>query len=151
MAKKAIESFDIDLNDLPLIWKVHPLKEHWVKSVTVILFLISIFTIIQSEFRQPVLTLISIVVLVGSLLRYFLPTEYRVNDEGIQITFLGRTKVRKWTEFKSFYVCKTGVQLSPFPRPHWLDTFRGYFVLFGKDKHIIVEYIKARIHDSDYD
>jgi hypothetical protein len=141
----------VDIDDLPLVWKVHPFKEHWVKSVAVILFLTSIFTFIQTEYRQPVITLISIAVLVGSLLRYFLPTEYKIDIEGVHYTFLGRTQTRKWTEFKSFYVCKTGVQLSPFPRPHWLDTFRGYFVLLGKDKEIIVNYIRARVHDSDYD
>ncbi|MFB3897448.1 MAG: hypothetical protein ACE14V_14210 [bacterium] len=141
----------VEIDDLPIVWKVHPFREHWVKSVAVILFLISLFTFIQSEFKQSLLTFISIAVLVGSLLRYFLPTQYKIDIEGVHYTFLGLTKTRKWTEFKTFYVCKTGVQLSPFPRPHWLDPFRGYFVLVGKDKEVIVNYIRARVHDSDYD
>ena len=141
---------NIDLDDLPLVWKVHPFKEHWIKSVALILFLIFIIGIVQSSFKEPFLTGISLIVLVGSLLRYFFPTEYRVNHEGIQIIFLGRTNLRKWNEFKSFYLCKTGIQLSPFPRPHWLDTFRGHFVLLEKDRDVIIEYIKTRISDADY-
>jgi hypothetical protein len=144
-----VESVD-NLEDLPLVWKVHPFKEHWIKSVAVILFLIFVVYEVQWNFQQPFLSGVSLAVLVGSLLRYFFPTEYRVNHEGIQITFLGRTNLRKWDEFKSFYLCKTGIQLSPFPRPHWLDTFRGHFVLLGKDRDVIIEYIKARIRDADY-
>lgn len=151
MVKNDIESIEIDLDDLPLVWKVHPFKEHWIKSVALILFLIFVIGIVQSSFHQPFLTGVSLLVLIGSLLRYFFPTEYRVNDEGIQITFLGRIKFRKWTEFKSFYLCKTGLQLSPFPRPHWLDTFRGHFVMLGTDKEAVISYIKQRVHDVEYD
>ncbi|MCX7918840.1 MAG: hypothetical protein N3A72_04370 [bacterium] len=140
----------VDLENLPLVWKVHPFKEHWVKSVALVLFLIIVIGIVQSSFKEPFLTGVSFVVLISSLLRYFFPTEYRINNDGIQITFLGRTTLRKWSEFKSYYICKTGVQLSPFSRPHWLDTFRGHFVLLGKDKEVIIEYIKARVQNADF-
>lgn len=138
----------VDLDDLPIVWKIYPLKENKGKSVALVLFLVLVILLVQVHFGQLGFTLLATVLLGGSLLRYFLPTEYRLNAEGIEISFMGRTNFRKWTEFGCFYVCKNGVQLSTFSKPDRLDSFRGHFILLGNEKDRVISFIKGKLNES---
>ena len=132
----------------PLHWKIHPLKEYWVKSTVVILFLSILLTVIQTNFREILFTILAGGMLLISLLRYFFPTEYTLTNEGVQIHFLGKSKFRNWSEFQSFYVCRNGIQLSTFYKPNRLDSFRGHYILTtDRDKKEVIEFLRSKLKE----
>ena len=134
--------------NLPLIWKVHPFRESRLKSTAVIVVFISIGILVYYSFHEILFVILAITMLGCSLVRYFLPTEYKIDDTGIQIKFLGKTQKHKWMEFKTYYICRNGIQLSTFPKPSRLDSFRGHFLLPGKNKEEIIAYLRIILSES---
>ncbi|MXY27681.1 hypothetical protein F4Y59_05915, partial [Candidatus Poribacteria bacterium] len=120
--------------DLPttLSWTVHPIVENWRKSVLLGLFLALLLFGIYLGFQSIYVALISGIVLIGSLYKYFLPFHHRCEADRLIITSCCYKLERSWETFRSFYVDANGVLLSPFAPPTRLENFRGVYVRFGK-------------------
>ena len=136
------------LKDLPIVWKVHPLKDNKNKSILLILFLIFIIYLVQFSSHEWIFTILAIIMLTLALMKYIFPTEYRLSQEGIQIQFLGRTTSRKWSEFQSYYTCPNGIQLSTFPQANRLDSFSGYFLITRENREDILSFLRIKLSES---
>lgn len=133
-----------------LAWKSHPLCEHRMKSILLVALLALIVLLVRLAYPEPVWSILAGVLLGLSLSRYFLPTHYRLTEQGVEVIFLGYCKVRPWNEFRSYSVHPNGVLLSPFQKPHRLENYRGQFLLFGDLRENVVEFVKARMRrESD--
>ncbi|MYK17090.1 hypothetical protein F4055_02835 [Candidatus Poribacteria bacterium] len=134
--------------DLPttLSWTVHPIVENWRKSVLLGLFLALLLFGIYLGFQSIYVALISGIVLIGSLYKYFLPFHHRCEADRLIITSCCYKLERSWETFRSFYVDANGVLLSPFARPTRLENFRGVYVRFGKHTpEEVVDFITSKI------
>ena len=82
---------------------------------------------------------LALIFLVITMAPFFFPTRYRMDDEGIEIVFLGVRTFRGWEEYKNFYPHDVGVHLSTFKRPSRLDAFRGNYIRFapGNRKEVL--------------
>lgn len=83
--------------------------------------------------------------MLGSLSPFFLPTYYELDNEKVKVKFFFNTKEKEWNMFKSFYVDKNGVLLSPFEKPSRLENFRGLYVRFNQNKEEVVDFVKSKI------
>ncbi len=128
-----------------LDWTAHPLRDYPAKSVTLVLVIFVVGFLTYWWVTDLFLTIFWIAVCFLFMARYFFPTRYAADAECLRIRFLGRTTMRRWEEFKNFYVHGTGVHLSPFSSPSALDPFRGYYVLFSGNKEAVVSFLKRRI------
>ena len=134
--------------DLPptLSWTVHPIVENWRKSLLLGLFLVLLLFGIYLGFQSIAVALISGIVLLGSLYKYFLPFQHQCEADRLIITSCCYRLERSWETFRSFYVDANGVLLSPFVRPTRLENFRGVYVRFGKHTpEEIVDFIGSKI------
>ncbi|MDE0425305.1 MAG: hypothetical protein OXN25_10580 [Candidatus Poribacteria bacterium] len=134
--------------DLPttLSWTVHPIIENWRKSVLLGLFLALLLFGIYLGFQSIYVALISGIVLIGSLYKYFLPFHHQCEADRLIITSCCYKLERSWETFRSFYVDANGVLLSPFARPTRLENFRGVYVRFGKHTpEEVVDFITSKI------
>jgi hypothetical protein len=61
--------------------------------------------------------------------RWFLPTRYRLNDDGVEATFAGSTRRLAWSRFRSYRRESNGYYLSPLLNPTRFDRFRGLLLL----------------------
>ncbi len=130
----------------PLSWTVHPIVENWRKSVLLGLFLALLLFGIYLGFQSIYVALISGIVLIGSLYKYFLPFHHRCEADRLIITSCCYKLERSWETFRSFYVDANGVLLSPFARPTRLENFRGVYVRFGKHTpEEVVDFISSKI------
>ncbi|MCK4232962.1 hypothetical protein KAU34_05330 [candidate division WOR-3 bacterium] len=92
--------------------------------------------------------IISLILVGGSILPYFLPTRYILSKDGIVIySFFTRQK-KKWKDYRSFYVDKNGVFLSPFKKPTRLENFRGVYIRFHKNKEEVVALVKKMMESE---
>ena len=127
------------------IWKVHPLRENWTRSILLLLFLLLLFSGIYWLFQSAFVTLLSAIFVIGSLYRYFVPFRYELHDHQLVVTAPLYRLTRSWDSFRSFYVDNNGVLLSPFAKPSRLENFRGVYVRFGANRSEVLDFIENKI------
>jgi hypothetical protein len=132
-------------NEIVLKWSSHPVKKNGKISILVILFLFAIWFLVYFTTFSLFLTILSVIILLGSLSSFFLPTYYELDERKIKVKFFFTIKEKEWSMFRSFYVDKNGVLLSPFERPSRLENFRGLYVRFNQNKEEVVNFVKSRI------
>ena len=96
-------------------------------------------------FEGPGYGLVSLAVLVASLWRYWLPTRYRLDGQGVWVAHLGWERLHPWGQFRRAEVHRDGIFLSPFPRASRLDAFRGFFLRFGGCRGEVVSFVREHV------
>jgi hypothetical protein len=135
-------------NEPSLRWSSHPLKRNAWVSILVVIFLFAVWSGVYLTTGNPLLLALSVVIMLGSLSSFFLPTRYELDDDKVKIIYLISMRERKWGTFRSYYVDKNGVLLSPFERPSRLENFRGLYIRFNQNKEQVVDFVKSRIVKS---
>jgi len=128
-----------------LTWSVRPCTMNWFKFGLVSAVILGFGFVVQLAFGDVFMAVISIAVLVGSLHSYFFETSYSLSPEGIEVRGVFGTQKKPWTGFKSFWVDRTGLSLSPFARRSWLEHYRGVRLLFGGNRDEVVGYVTGRL------
>ena len=126
-------------------WIVHPLCANWTRSTLLLLFLLLLFLGIYWLFHSVSVTLLSAAFVTGSLYRYFVPFRYELHEHHLVVTAPFYHLTKPWSDFRSFYVDKNGVLLSPFAQPSRLENFRGVYVRFGANQSEVLGFIKDKI------
>jgi hypothetical protein len=85
------------------------------------------------------------VVLAVSIAPFYLPTRFVLDDKGVEKVYLGVPQRRSWSQFQSWYRDRNGVLLSPFPRPSFLESYRGIYVRFEENEEDVVAFIRERM------
>jgi hypothetical protein len=133
------------LDEVVLRWSTHPIKRSAKISILVILLLFIIWLLVYLTTFSPLLTVLSVVIMLGSLSPFFLPTYYELGEKKVRVKFFFSTKEKEWSTFRSYYVDKNGVLLSPFEKPSRLENFRGLYVRFNQNKEEVVDFVKSKI------
>jgi hypothetical protein len=128
-----------------LKWSSHPLKKNVWVSILVIIFLFAVWLAVYLTTWNALLLALSVVIMLGSLTTFFLPTRYELDDDKVKIIYVLSMRERKWDTFRSYYVDKNGVLLSPFEKPSRLENFRGVYIRFDRNREQVVEFIKSKI------
>ncbi len=74
---------------------------------------------------------LSLLLLLGMTATIFLPVRYKLDVQGVTVSFLGAPSFRKWAHYRNFYSHDTGVHLTTMPTPSGLDPFRGHYLQYG--------------------
>ena len=82
------------------------------------------------------------VLLGASLGRYFVPTRFELDAEGVIVRFLGQTRRVPWGAVRRVAVGREGVFLSPFAEPSRLDSFRGTLLRFAGNGDEVVSFVQ---------
>ena len=136
------------MSDQPIpqqTWRVHPLRESWMRSTLLLLFLILLFSGVYWLFQSVFVALLSTIFVTSSLYRYFVPFRYELYEHELVVTAPFYRLTKPWDAFRSFYVDNNGVLLSPFTKPSRLENFRGVYVRFGANRSEALDFIKNRI------
>ncbi len=132
-----------------LKWSSHPVRKRTLISILVILFLFVVWLVVYLTTSSLLLTVLSVVIILGSLSSFFLPTHYELDQKKVRVRFFLTTREREWDAFRSFYVDKNGVLLSPFEKPSRLENFRGIYVRFNQNKDQVVDFVKSNIQRKE--
>ena len=110
-------------------WTSHPLREEpLAKSVLLVLIILGVAFIVGVSFQSITFALLSLALLTAAMSRYFFSTRYVLEAHGFTISHIGTRRQYLWTNFRRAARHPDGVFLSPFAKPHRLDTFRGQFL-----------------------
>lgn len=122
-------------------WISHPVKESVKKNI---IAAAGIIVILAGGFIWLYIpgVLLGLLIIMLTLLPYFLPTKYIIDEKGVEVHYMFQKKMHKWQMFRSYYNDENGILLSPFRRPSRLENYRGLYVRFGSHKQKITELIK---------
>ncbi len=124
--------------EILLKWRSWPALERPWTSLILTGFLILIAALVWhisvNIWQSPFYYYIGMLLVLGNLLPWFIPTDYELDHQGIRIRYLFIKINRKWDDFGCFYQDKRGIMLSTFKMPRRLDPFRGQSLRFSKDK-----------------
>lgn len=90
----------------------------------------------------------SAALLILALNRFFFPSSFSIDEEGITARYLIKTEHRKWSELRRFLHDRNGAFLSTRASRSRLDAFFGVHVLFGERGAEVIEQIRSHWREA---
>lgn len=132
--------------EILLQWRSWPAVERPWTTVILVVFLLFVaalvWNITVNIWQTPFYYFLGMLLVLGNLLPWFIPTDYELDHQGVHVRYLFIKVSRKWEDFGCFYQDKRGVMLSTFKMPRRLDPFRGQSLRFSAKKTEEEELIK---------
>lgn len=121
-----------------LSWTSHPLVDQPQQTLLLLIVMIVVSLILYNtavvEWKTPIYFYLGMAFFIGSMMSWFIPTTYKLDNNKIEIYYWKIRIEKQWTDYKCWYADKRGVLLGTFTRPRRLDNFRGQSLRFSKDK-----------------
>ena len=128
-------------------WVSHPVKESW--KMNIIAFIGIIIMLLGGFIWLYIWGIgLALLIILITLLQYFIPTIYIIDEDGIRVKYLFQDKKYKWSHFKSYYIDNKGILLSPFAKPTRLENYRGLYVRYGKEKERVIAEIEKYMNNK---
>ena len=152
MRKDALDE-TIPKNQPLFSWRAHPAMErktHAFAGAGVILFVGGVvFVMVRVDGAVMGLAAawagLSVLVLGLALNRFFLPSRFSIDEEGITASFPLRRRRFRWADIRRFAHDRHGGYLSTRARRSRLDAYSGLHILFGSRDDEVIEQIRAHL------
>ncbi len=131
-----------------LAWTAHPVKRKPLVSILVTAFILVISYLVLASTDSQVFSGLSLVIMFGSLAKFYLPTRYELTNNEIVVKNISYTLRKSWDQYRSFYPDKNGILLSPFKERSRLENFRGLYLMFEKNNQQVTQFVSDHINTS---
>lgn len=129
-------------------WRAHPAREHAGKALVAALLVGAIAVLAGLLMDSVWWGCGAFLAMLAALNRFFLPTGFAIDDEGITARYPFRRQRFRWSDLRRFAVDDHGGYLSTRARRSWLDAYRGMHVLFGAQRDAVVERIRRQLREG---
>lgn len=133
-----------------LTWHAHPARERPAAAVlagfVIIAVGVGVALVLDARGWNAVLTsIVAMAVLVMSLNRFFLPSRFRIDADGITAEHPLRTTRLAWRDLHGLRTDRHGGFLATSSRRTWGSMHRGMHLLFGASRDEALRLIRARL------
>ena len=129
-------------------WQAHPARER-IGAAALGLSVIGALTgVVLLSFQSLVWAAAACLVLLVALNRFFFPSRFMINADGITARYLLHTQQIKWCDIRRFVQDDRGGYISTRAKRSWLDAYRGMHILFGTHRETVIKRICARLADG---
>lgn len=125
-----------------LSWTSWPMLRSPVRAVIAVAFIALMTWFIQSWLCTTYFTVIAVLLVWGQVAGFFLPTRFAMTDELVSVRGLVSRREKAWTEFRSYYVDREGLLLSPFLERSRLERFRGVSLQFHGNRDEVIAFVE---------
>ena len=87
-------------------------------------------------------------VLIVSLNRFFFPSRFTIDGNGVAANYLFGSRRFDWSEIRRFQHDRHGVYLSTRATASRLDAYRGIQLLFGRSKDEVLRRVQSQLPQS---
>ncbi len=129
-------------------WRSFPCVEEPGTSAFVFVVIAGFLYIVWDWTRQWYMVALCAAVLFAALLRFFVPSRYTLDEDGVSVRTGPFVKRRPWRAFRNAYFHRVGVHLSPFEKPSWKDSFFGVFLRYSGNRERVETFVKERLECS---
>jgi len=98
-----------------------------------------------SLFASVVAGVVAMLVLLVALNRFFFPSRFEIDDEGITAHYLLSSQRLEWAGLRRFLHDENGGYLSTRARRSRLDAWKGMHILFGDERDRVISLIRERL------
>jgi hypothetical protein len=116
------------LTPVPLEWSFNPWRDRPGRAVTAAAVAVLLCGAILGLREPLLLETVLCVAVVATLSPVLSPANLRVDEQGVSRRGPFGLERRPWSEVRRAVSGPPGVLLSPYPRPHWLDPYRGLWL-----------------------
>ena len=129
-------------------WQAHPARER-IGAAALALGLIGAFAgVVGLSFQSPAWAAAACLVLLAALSRFFFPSRFMIDADGITARYLLRSQQVRWDDIRRFVQDDRGGYISTRAKRSRLDAYRGMHILFGAQRETVVKQIRARLADG---
>ncbi len=132
-----------------LSWTSWPMLRSPVRAVLAVAFVVLMAGTIQALFHTTYFTVVAVLLVWGQIAGFFLPTRFSLTEDGVSVRGLVSRREKDWSEFRSHYVDKEGVLLSPFIERSRLERFRGVSLQFHGNRDEVVAFVEHMMSRDD--
>ncbi|MGB5106506.1 MAG: hypothetical protein WBP42_07305 [Candidatus Zixiibacteriota bacterium] len=126
-------------------WVCQPAKSRPVVAIAVAVFIVALVVLTYFLTYSPLFAVVAALILWGSLSQFYLQTTFEFTERKVKVKYLVNKIEKEWAQYRSFYVDKNGVLLSPFVRPSRLENFRGLYIRFAGNRDAVAAIVKSKI------
>jgi hypothetical protein len=128
-----------------ITWTSHPVARNRVKGAVVVLLIVGLAVLAGVWMGNPYWGIFAFLVLFLSLESYFFATTYRLGEDGVEVRKRFSKSFRGWDTFRTIYVDRRGVTLSPYGGRSLMEPFRALRLLFENNRQAVLEYVKDHV------
>ncbi|NNF44034.1 MAG: PH domain-containing protein [Phycisphaerales bacterium] len=129
-------------------WRAHPAREHRGRAVLGVVA-VGVFATLSGLLMQSIWWAVAAAMcLLLTLNRFFLPSEFEVDAEGLTARYPLRRQRVRWETLRRFTCGMNGGVLSTRSRPSFLDGSRSVHVLFGRERERVCRIIRERLPEG---
>jgi hypothetical protein len=137
------------MNREEIVWSAHPFRERPRAGWGALVLIVAFAGLIYASFRSLAWSILALLVLILALNRFFFPSRFRADREGITARYLLSRKHYPWSSVRRFLYDARGGFLSTRARRSRLDAFQGLNILFGSRREEVIEFVKLRLGEVD--
>ena len=132
----------------PVQWRSWPLRENIPAAVALVAGLVAAGIGVRWVTGQMHLAVLAGAVLGLAMWRFFVPTLFELNTEGVSLWLFARHRQIPWTEIRRYEVRSSGVLLLPRAEPCPVDAFRGLYLPWGKHRDEVLAQVRYYLDRS---
>ena len=132
-----------------LSWTSWPMLRSPIRAVLAVAFVVLMAWTIQAMFRTTYFTVVAVLLVWGQVAGFFMPTRFSLTGDGVSVRGLVSRREKDWSEFRSYYVDRGGVLLSPFMERSRLERFRGVSIQFHGNRDAVVAFVERMMARND--
>jgi hypothetical protein len=132
-----------------LTWRVHPARERPPATVLALLVIAAATWLTVEAMDSPWWALLAAGFFLVTLHRFFLPSEFRIDADGVSARSAFTSAKFRWTDIRRFQHDHRGAFLSTRRRPSFLDAFQGMHLQFRGNADEVVRRFEARIRKPE--
>jgi hypothetical protein len=127
-------------------WRAHPALERRVPAALGAVLVLGVAGAVYASSGSPGWGALALLVLTAALRRFYFPSRFDIDQQGITARFPLATRRLRWSDVRRFVTDRHGGYLSPRPGRSRLDAYRGLHILFGAQREAVVQRIRAHLH-----
>jgi hypothetical protein len=144
-----MEETSTSIAEVPISWRVHPARQRigaaFVASAAILGLALLAALLMQSGWWG----VFAAFVLFAALNRFFLPSEFSIDDEGVAARCGWSRRKCRWPDIRRFLHDARGGYISTRSRASALDSFSGIHLIFGDDRDTVVARIDRCLRARD--
>jgi hypothetical protein len=108
-----------------LEWSFNPWRDRPLAAWAGVLVTLGMVLLVASLGEPPLVRILLGVLMLGAISPAIAPARCRVDEAGVEMRGPFGTARRRWDELRRVAERPAGLLVSPYARPHWLDSYRG--------------------------
>lgn len=137
-----------DASSVASTWTVHPARERPGRAVAAGVVIIAATVLVYLMMHSAAWAAAFAVALLLSVNRFYFPSRYRIDAEGITAYYPFSRKSLRWEQVRRVQVDQVGVLLSPHARATRLDRRDGLSLDFGRHRDEVLARLRAALPEG---